>query len=351
MGQQLKSLINDIALCSEHFIKLAGIHQGPPELYKDIAQLITKVYSNHVLGLINEKSIPGNSQDILELKKEVIKYADKPKAYRSRMETEIPINLDNWRPYKQLLKNNQLYGWKKLKIVIDFQGHSLRSGRARPGEIEVDMTLVPKTAKGFYQSLDRLKLIARHEVAHIGQYIINSILRKHHIGGMPSRKLYTPESELKKHDKTERERLKNIEFYTYLGDAVDEYKSKSKILSPEQRNNLAKYLVALTPFSPIKSYTDAQVYFQTLRKYAPDKWKKAVKEFFKAIEPELQEYQEKRKGEIPGERTEPIWSVGKMMKAVQDYNKFLSKDPNSKEAKDLLKALEYQDSLRQRLAR
>jgi len=350
MAHQLKSLINDIALCSEHFVKTAGIHQGPPELYKDIAQLITKVYANHVLGLINENSIRSTSQDLIELKKEVSKYADKPKAYRSKMSTEIPINLDNWSPYEQLSKKRKLYGWKTLKIIIDFQGHSLRSGLARAGEIEVDMTLVPQTAKGFHQSLDKLKLIARHEVAHIGQYIINNMLGKRE-GGQPSQKIRTDDEKFKNLDRSQRARLKNVEFYTYLGDAVDEFKSKSKNLSPEQRNDLAKYLVALKTFSPIKTTTDAQIYFQTLRKYAPDKWKKAVKEFFKAIEPELKEYQEKRKGEIPGERTEPIWSIGKMMKSVQDYNKLLSKDPNSKEAKDLLKALEYQESLRQRLVR
>lgn len=350
MDHQLKSLINDISLCSEHFVKMAGIHQGPPELYKDIAQLITKVYANHILGLINENSIRSTPQDLIELKKEVSKYADKPKAYRSRMSTEIPINLNNWRPYEQLSKKRKLYGWKTLKITIDFQGHALRSGRARAGEIEVDMTLVPRTAKGFHQALDRFKLTARHEAAHIGQYIINSMLGKR-LGGIPSKKIRTDEEKFKNLDKSQRERLKNIEFYTYLGDAVDEFKSKSKNLSPEQRNDLAKYFVALKAFSPVKVYTDTQLYFQTLRKYSPDKWKKAVKEFFTAIEPELKEYQKKRKDEIPGKRTEPIWSIGKMMQAVQDYNKLLAKDPNSKEAKDLLKALEYQESLRQRLAR
>jgi uncharacterized protein YqeY len=350
MNNRAESLIHKIAVCSDHFFKIAGIHQGPPELYKDIEQFIVKIYANHILGLIIENLIRTSPQDLAELKKEVIKYADKPRAYKSRIQTEIPINLDNWHPYEQLSKKHS-FNLKKLKLIIDFQGHATRQGVARPGEIEIDMTLIPRTARGFHQSLDRYKIIARHEVAHQGQFIINSILKKYNIGGMPSKKLYTPESILKKHEKSEKERLKDTEFYTYLGDAVDEYKSKVEILSPEQRNDLAKYLVALKPFSPIKTYTDAQIYFQTLRKYAPDKWRKAVKEFFKAIGPELKEYQEKRKGEIPGERTESIWSAGRMMKAVQDYNKLLAKDPNSKETKDLLKALEYQDSLRQRVAR
>ena len=340
---KLNRIIGKIEFCTNSFIKNSGIHQGPPELHKDIFRKVAEVYGGHVWALMNYKLKKNpNDSKLRELRDYASKFADKPKIYKSIKKIKIPINLNNWKPYEDLSEKHRLpRRWKDLVLSLNFIGHVHRGGRASSmGEIEIDVTSMPRNITGFKQVLQKFKSIIRHEVSHIGQFIINDMVGRD-VGGKPSDKIKTEITpKIKRLKRFQKERLKEMEFYTYLGDAVDEFKDLSRELSSEQKVQLAKYFMALIPFSPIKMTTDSQIHFQALRKYAPDKWKKAVKEFIKAIDLEIPN------GSIPGEVSPSPWSPEQFMDAVKKYNELLYEDPDSEEAKELLKSLQYQESIK-----
>ena len=340
---KLGNIIHEIESSVDTFVKESGIHQGPPELYRDVFRKMAEVYGAHVWAMVdlNLKMNPKNPS-FLELRYYVSQFADSPRRYKSARKVRIPINLDNWKPYEQLKEHPLPKKWEELTVVFNFVGHQKRWAYALPsGKIEIDITLMPNSAKGFKQVLKKLKSHLRHEIAHIGQFIINDMLGKSSGGGLPSKKIrteFTPA--IKRLKRYPKESLKDIEFYTYLGDAVDEFKTVAKNLNPEKKAQLAKYFVALLPFSPISVTTESQFHFQTLRRHAPDKWRKAVKEFFKAVE------FEQPGGQVPGETVPTPWSPGQFMEAVQRYSQLLHEDPNSEEAQELLRALQHQESIK-----
>ena len=100
---KLGNIIHEIESSVDTFVKESGIHQGPPELYRDVFRKMAEVYGAHVWAMVdlNLKMNPKNPS-FLELRDYVSQFADSPRRYKSARKVRIPINLDNWKPYEQL---------------------------------------------------------------------------------------------------------------------------------------------------------------------------------------------------------------------------------------------------------
>jgi len=262
------------------------------------------------LDLSFKKDQEGLSQsgmvELLLLQKECHKYTSTAKEYATQAYEFFPIDFTGWKYLKELkrhystsvfestLKDKR---WDKIKVVLNFKPHKTSEGMWRPRSrtIRVDVQslsfvgrryLEKGTAvKSFRWALDEVLETLRHELQHVGQDIFTSIMGLEDEAGTPSKELtrdIKPSKGRKPHA------LRESEFYTRLLDEVD-------------------YFTRMLPKHPLKKYKDprkkdrreffdnwvtGREFFQMLKQHEPAKWRKAVKEFTKALS--------KRRIEIPG---------------------------------------------------
>ena len=133
--------------------------------------------------------------------------------------------------------------------------------------------------------------IVVHEMTHFAQDLLTEVVRGNNqimngvedAFGQPSKKIRTPEYSQHQGFEglvNENHQLDDIEFYTNLRDAIsdimgrlDTYPSEDKVI----------YFKALTAQRQSKALTPPNPFFETLKREAPLKWKKAVGEAYKLV--------------------------------------------------------------------
>lgn len=164
-----------------------------------------------------------------------------------------------------------------------------------------------------------LHQVVTHELRHFAQDYINLALgnpdawlhRDEH-GGMPSRSIRTPnfapgrappavDARRKMRERGESSRnldyhgLMDVEFYTDLADRVFDFNQhlSRTALPPEHVNMAVREYVGLLPAKDAAKVYGRELaftfrpskFFDTLKRAAPDKYRKAVKEFVKMVQP------------------------------------------------------------------
>jgi len=216
------------------------------------------------------------------------------------------VKIRKWRRTKRKFKANTT-GWKYNKLLANADPTWLRMADNLIGVITVELTQgsLQGSAKAYWKTTTAtlriatggdLKSVIKHELMHWAQAYMRLALKQESFG-KPSRKIRTPEikqgptKELKRELKRrgiepdEIHDLDDVEFYTELVDAVDEFKRKLSVTKVLEffgsKRGFFDVFVGIQ--DPGKRTRAVSKFFQTLKKHAKGKWKKAVKELAKAV--------------------------------------------------------------------
>ncbi len=228
---------------------------------------------------------------ISEKEKEIVEYESQ--GYSTRR------NHAFLRELKDLLDDfdNNLEAFKGIFVVVD--GITKGDGKPRGSWENGKRTLsvyvkLPKNETDYpiVKVLQKeIWTIVVHEMTHFAQDLLTEVVRGNNqimngvedAFGQPSKKIRTPEYSQHQGFEglvNENHQLDDIEFYTNLRDAIsdimgrlDTYPSEDKVI----------YFKALTAQRQSKALTPPNPFFETLKREAPLKWKKAVGEAYKLV--------------------------------------------------------------------
>ena len=238
--------------------------------------------------------------DLVELKllqKECQKYTSTPKTYTTVAKKKFPVDLSGWKYLERVMKKYtdmplfskaqlqrdlEKKGYKSIDVVLSFKRHkqSLGIWFGHKRELRVDVrTSVGATRRveRFREALGEILRTLRHEVQHMGQDVLTALLGLKREAGTPSVELDPRISNKilrwRFYQKREKEHARRSqEFYTRLADEVARFVAVAKETPVSERKKR------------FKSWTENVYFFKVLKRYEPDKWKKAVGEFAKGVE-------------------------------------------------------------------
>jgi len=264
-----------------------------------------------------EKSIAHRRKRIKEEQEAAIKHSEVLAGSSHK------VKISSWKRAKKRVKLN-LAGWKYLGRAK--QGEQWRLAIAVFGTIDVELVNSGKLRGGgsaywdghrhlirirVGKSMsDKLRTTIRHEVQHFAQDFLGMAVKAIDVG-MPSKKIRTPEINqwLKANSSYSSEKelvrklrsqgitpdgfhaLDDIEFYTRLSDSVDEFKeSWSSPRNPLNRYDFKERFKIFIGEIEMPRYLMKELNliggsktFWWFKNHAKGKWKKAVKELWKAV--------------------------------------------------------------------
>lgn len=276
----LKIIDNFYNLC----IKEAGLIKVPDALFNDVFYWLKqryifehlKFFDKHNILKIEEKDY---KIDLLIL----INYLEK--IYSGEVEKNRSFTISDY-------IDNRRKNIKKLKIKLNFNTNKSDAGSFRDigAEIVINMP-ASQSLEEFKNNLNYLKATLHHELEHFLQYystIPHFGLPSEELWENPKVKMKNKSSEEDKQDRLYYTSL--VEFYPQITSHIEFFNSLFEKLPEDVKLNVAKIFVGLPVDKSNKNHVvfkDKHVveanFFRNLKNYAPEKWKKAVKEFFKAI--------------------------------------------------------------------
>ena len=188
----------------------------------------------------------------------------------------------------------------KISAILSFTQHTKRGGQWRPfdRELQVDTPFsgsYPENLDVLVMGIHRIQSVLKHELQHLGQTLLEVMTQvnkdKQHTLGLPSKGVrdteHDPDGLPVSHSKGDRQphALRDVEFYPRFEDEINKFKEEIRGTPKDKWSNLFKTWVDLT-MSPLERRGFPSEFFLMLKKSQPAKWKKAVKEFLKALEGE-----------------------------------------------------------------
>lgn len=329
--------INKLLFLVDKFHKLSGIFEAPPVMTKFITDQVLNIYCSQVWLLSNEAinhAIKNKKQN------KNIKYQDAKihqngliinqcKNYTAKPASKIlnkqifrcPLNsISEWKYLEPLQKQYgieyliQTQKWPaEIKVNCIFN-KSFKSeiksitenwgGLWDPHLKEIFLDISPASIyenvsfksdiDNFNESINHIKNKIRHEVQHLGQWVLKDIKSINNYPGTLGKKMRNNSVDIhgtpisKYIDTTKPERiehsLRDIEFYTRLQDSVNDFKFELSNDPKLEVLDFAKFYMGMydQPNVKYKNYKPDN-FFISLKKNDSTKWKKAVKEFYKLI--------------------------------------------------------------------
>ena len=283
-------------------VKMGGLLKYPQELYEEISNFAIKIFANIVYKLLEDKRI--YSQVVTYIRKNF-----------DILEFDIfQTNLNHSVEFLTEAGLNQLDiefvpGGTYLKFTYHNSGfdddeniifHSLKIQLGKGDEI-----LKLKSVDDFIYEIEEIKRLSRHESQHIQQEIYGEKTKLTlndreipYIGGLPPTKTevknrkYSPWGNDLKSDGPRQEYFnQDIEFYPLLTDSIEFFNRETSNLKTDkddsenvkkqkviEKRNKARNFVG-DPF--VTNETDG--FFESLKNDSNQKWRKAVKEFYKMV--------------------------------------------------------------------
>ncbi len=180
--------------------------------------------------------------------------------------------------------------WDKITCVLVFKAHKSRGGVWIGGkrELQVDVDNPwPRSGEQVREQIEEIGRICRHEMQHVGQDLLRVALRLREDAGLPSSNISDPKynpsgyrKDVSRYDERFRQdhALRDVEFYTRLSDEVERF-MRATVKNPDQDWKAPAQTFVTNPRHP---------FFGPLKRTQPDKWKKAVGEFYKAVEKKVE---------------------------------------------------------------
>lgn len=258
----------------------------------------------------------GNIEDAEEMEhraeqfREEIEKQEKVLAGRLEIVQSFPrVQVKKWNRIKRKFKMD-LTGWRYLPKVRKAPSERKTYAENYYGVITVELVKgdLKINANAYWDASSAtiriktgwdLKRAIDHELGHWSQSYMNIILGKANTFGRPSKDIQTPdvkqwaEEDLKRQllqrgiQPDEMHSLDDVEFYTDLISEVDRFKGMlrgMKIIETfGSEMEFLKVFVGMTPSPTGWERTYVSPFFDILKRHAPGKWRKAVKELTKAV--------------------------------------------------------------------
>jgi len=280
----------------------------PIEKQRAFLNVQPKIYSINEEELYADdgsgKLLTPSQVEKLLLIRECKRYASVPKKYIDKAVAKFPINLKGWKYAPELegivwrediIRHNPniQYLTQPITVILNFKGHQNRTGVwvHLKKQIEVDAPRALMSVSGFNRNLNTIEETLIHELTHLGQDILSSIKSMQMIKtknrgvGLPSKKIRNISHDPSGYASSRRDlehSLRDIEFYTNLGDAIKFFRDNLRSIPAKEVKDAAKQFVGM-PSSGVIVRMPINHSFQVLRDKAPKKWEKAVKVFWKEL--------------------------------------------------------------------
>ena len=291
----------------------AGIFEPPPRLFETVRDWMFKTFAAHALaraeGICRQyiKDLAQFSADVyakkrfvdaVSLKRAASKYASKGRLIKTSAKTTIEVDVRGWkylRPDEEANAASVMASrLPEITCILFFDSHANRGGQWHLGKrtLQVDTrSAMVDNVSGFEYALSEIDRVTYHETQHVGQDALRMIRGLKEDAGLPPTSIRVPETPDQK--SRPEHALRDVEFYTDLQNEIRHFRNKLRLIpAPDWR--AAARIFMDDPKGADMRTQDPKVlallrseYFQTLHKKAPDKWRKAVTEFAKAIEPYL----------------------------------------------------------------
>jgi hypothetical protein len=242
--------------------------------------------------------------ELRRLVQELKKYASGPKAYKSKATAKFGLDLSGWKyisPRELDLKEDWI---KRYEMIVELifkprktiAGQWFQMGR----KLQVDVRSAPVSVDGWKNAVARLDEILIHELSHMGQSVAQYVMGAKGFG-LPSpglqEELFDPSGFRRQGPRRTRQDhpLRDVEFYTNLRDAISSFKRFIRKVSPADRADAARIWVGEDPVDFTgaehqewkqrvpRTFWTPDSDLKALRQRRPDKWKKAVAEFYKGV--------------------------------------------------------------------
>ncbi len=220
------------------------------------------------------------------LRRECLKYTSKAQAPK-RVKSEFRVDLTGWEYLKKFPNGEEDVGHLLgITVIFSPETHSGYSGMWTwsLSQLKVDApSRIPRNVKDFQQNLLSIRRILQHELQHMAQTLLSELSGNQESGNpSPSTQVLSP-SRSKRPDHA----LRGEEFYTRLEDDVSDFVIYVKKEHPaSDRRDVLRAWVGLGEPPNLKKIRISE-FFRKLKKHQPDKWRKAVTEFTKRVNQEL----------------------------------------------------------------
>jgi hypothetical protein len=315
------------------FFKKAGLFRPPPNMLSDLIKRAVYIFASAALYEANKLPDSNEKRDLIN---EITKYSTKPLSSRHDVVTLLDINLDDW-DYMNDKLNSLVKMWLKegllnetVKCVFSFTEHEKQyQGMYEFSSQKLTIYMGSPAVNSVYEfntKLDNIKTTVRHELQHFAQGLLSNLLRKNYLhidpkskgdlAGLSPKKYRSkdldiygrPLARTNAKDYAEHE-LRDVEFYTNLEDSIVLFKNyiQNLDLDSDLKRELAKSWVGLPSSFKDKrlnqienldiseddkeqlmlhalSLSRPQYPFKTLKEKDENKWKLAVKIFWKEIQ-------------------------------------------------------------------
>ena len=233
--------------------------------------------------------------ELLLLRKECLKYTSKSKSLKGTVKKQFPIDLAGWKYAPSVWRealNLTTPSLSDFTVVFSPKRHAAYVGRWTSSKMLLELdapNYTPSTVPLFYEALSSMEETLEHELQHLGQHLLDVLSnREMNTTGIPSKSISAPVS-LPKGKKRPQHDLQDVEFYTELLGSVKKFvEAVHRVPVSKRRWALRKWVGLSNKPRPDVTFMmeDAfkpSEFFTLLKRAAPDKWKKAVLEFTKAV--------------------------------------------------------------------
>ena len=264
----------------------------------DVIQRFEDALENAKDASTNEAGIADAVLNLRQMRSYCLNFTNQPKEYTATAKKVFALNLTGWRYVRpdEMHKLKGERGWDKVTCVLDFKGHNTRGGQWNVNlkELQVDVGYAnPYAVESIQDGVAKIQQTLGHEMRHLGQDALKEIRGLKDEAGLPGKSIRTPGfspggykllNNKPWYSSGQRDHaVRDVEFYTRLSDEIYKfvrinYKYRT---DPELwRKKADLWVKGELP----ESLSGKSGFFGTLRAREPLKWKKAVGEFYKAVE-------------------------------------------------------------------
>lgn len=241
---------------------------------------------------------------IKALQKECLKFADGPVPLLAGMHSDrFKVDTTGWQ-----YKPSEIWS-QGIRVVLFPETHPDRAGQwdVVNKELQIDVQNQDiLSVRDFYTELGRLEETLDHELRHVAQSLLSG--GRDFNRGVPSKNL-SPQHRLDlPSDPWQPEELahslREEEFYTRLGDDIRTFLLKIRQIPKPLWRMALKAWVGSSDWKSTFGHEfrlKASEFFSMLKKYQPNKWRKAVSEFEKAVNQKI---------DIPSEDNDLVYLPG-----------------------------------------
>lgn len=226
--------------------------------------------------------------NLLALKQECLKYVPAPnKAAQSKKRKIFPVDLTGWKYLAQFpdWQKNPDVAEAEISVIFSPKHHASYTGRwwgdGMVLEVDASADKPPLNVKDFRVTLGRMEETLEHELRHLSQTVLSHLSGKS-MAGLPADS--TSDSE-----KRPEHALRDVEFYTHIGGEVKDFINFARKIPRSAWALALREWVGVDVEWPKDTPTEVMSapyrdFFRLLKSKKPDRWRKAVAEFTKAVE-------------------------------------------------------------------